>query len=383
MSAEIAKYEMIDLYLEEKLGPEEMIAFRYKMQSDPALAAEVEAQKMANDLIIGSRLSKVKEMMDSDFKAGKVKRGGKGLRWLIGGAMLLAALGVLVTVKTSETPSEKSTKSFEVFSTGRSESGAEENEPSRSSGEKQVASSKEQQEKTSSGSAGEMFADKEDLALSSQEDSGVAENPLTNPVKESFPPTEAMKREALPVVQKEAGCATRSADVSFSTSSTCKGKDEGRVIVDKADVKNGKSPYRFALIRRGEGTLHEGIHFQKSMIFDHYPSGHYVLWVEDAEGCRMAVNKEVDIKVVDCHQSYSFAPAYNEVFHFPVDETTEGTMVIKDKGGNTVYATEIKGGQPSQWDGSNLQGGICSPGIYIYILEYRNGRKVPGQVVVY
>jgi hypothetical protein len=85
----------------------------------------------------------------------------------------------------------------------------------------------------------------------------------------------------------------------------------------------------------------------------------------------------------DSENNFSFKPEYREVFNIPVYTEFEGFIKIFDRVGNIVYTRKIFNNQVNTWDGTNSRGGISPPGLYIYIIEYPDGHKKTGQIVIY
>lgn len=390
MKSDIAKYELIDLYLEGKLEPEEMIAFKQKMQSDPVFAEEVEAQHAANEIIIGDRLHQVKEMMEGDFRNGKVRASGSNPGWWIGVAFVLALTSVIFLNRGSmenanRTVTDKTQAPYKSAGHETPEKGTGVEVESRdeiATGKKGL---KEQalraNKEPSSGQAENSGPERTENHDKRLEDQKLQEKSLAAPMKKD---SGAVKQERESSLRREENCASLSAEVSFNVTDACNGKGDGKLILTEVKANGAKAPLRFALLHEGQEAQVQHAHFQESYVFEGLLPGRYMLWVQEAGGCKIRVSRPAIVHETLCAlPPSSFTPSYNEVFHFPVDGTTEGSIVIKDKGGNTVYQTEIRGGQPAEWDGTNIHGGICSPGVYFYILEDKKGKKIPGQVVIY
>jgi hypothetical protein len=90
-----------------------------------------------------------------------------------------------------------------------------------------------------------------------------------------------------------------------------------------------------------------------------------------------------DIQSDDSENNFSFKPEYREVFNIPVYTEFEGFIKIFDRVGNIVYTQRIFNNQANTWDGTNSRGGISPPGLYIYIIEYLDGHKKTGQIIIY
>jgi hypothetical protein len=83
------------------------------------------------------------------------------------------------------------------------------------------------------------------------------------------------------------------------------------------------------------------------------------------------------------NNSYSFKPEFGEVFQIPVEAGKEAEIKIMNRGGSLLFTQKLYGDHVNTWDGRNSHGGISPPGLYIYILEYTNGLKESGQIIIY
>lgn len=101
--------------------------------------------------------------------------------------------------------------------------------------------------------------------------------------------------------------------------------------------------------------------------------------------------KEGKVKINETHKDlqikkgseYSFRPEYGEVAQLPVESGKDAEIKIFSRSGNLVYSEKLIGVENYTWDGRSIQGGISPAGLYIYMLEYTNGEKESGQIVIY
>jgi hypothetical protein len=81
--------------------------------------------------------------------------------------------------------------------------------------------------------------------------------------------------------------------------------------------------------------------------------------------------------------SFSFNPGYQEVFNIPMNKGPEAEFTVLDRSGKVIWRERIYQDRINTWDGRNLEGGISRPDLYIYCLDYTNGKKARGQVIIY
>ena len=98
----------------------------------------------------------------------------------------------------------------------------------------------------------------------------------------------------------------------------------------------------------------------------------------------MLVKDMVEIENKECRkaqQTYSFNPAYGETITIKADG--DGIITIRNRAGVVVFSGNVSSGEDFTWDGQTLSGGISTPGLYIYSLEYKNGNSVRGEILIY
>lgn len=82
-------------------------------------------------------------------------------------------------------------------------------------------------------------------------------------------------------------------------------------------------------------------------------------------------------------EDYGFKPEFGEVFQLTMPEGKEADIRIMNRAGSLVFTQKVEADQTLMWDGRSLQGGISPAGLYIYILEFANGEKESGQIIIY
>ena len=82
-------------------------------------------------------------------------------------------------------------------------------------------------------------------------------------------------------------------------------------------------------------------------------------------------------------KTISFKPEFGETAQIPLLENASVKLSISNRAGILIWTDSVVGENMYIWDGKNNQGGISSPGLYNYILEYSAGTKVFGQLIIY
>lgn len=82
-------------------------------------------------------------------------------------------------------------------------------------------------------------------------------------------------------------------------------------------------------------------------------------------------------------KTISFKPEFGESAQIPLIEGATGKIVIFNRAGLEIWNDALIGENLYIWDGKNKQGGVSSPGLYLYNLEYSSENKVSGQIIIY
>ncbi len=82
-------------------------------------------------------------------------------------------------------------------------------------------------------------------------------------------------------------------------------------------------------------------------------------------------------------KALSFKPEFGELVKIPLDPSMAVEVQIVNKAGMLQWQEKISGETELSWDGQSVQGGLCPPGLYIYLLDYTNGKRESGQIILY
>lgn len=386
-------YETIDLYLNGELEAEALQSFVDKLGSDTDFSILVCNQKVANDIILGNRLSVVKQMMDSDFKSKYTKN--NNTKWAIGGLLGLSLLtcSILYLNNTASITSSKqyvetkktilkssSNLSYQNTNNGNNESNKKSTKPMSLAQpiiKNPVASNYKNSDFTNSISS---TSEKKSLNKNTQlsidtiyKKNSITENSIntkyqTNILEDSYITN-----------QKTDICAGVTIEAILTVDASCLNKNNGELHINKQSLKGGQSPYTYVLITQTNDTIR-----QEKTSFVSLPKGQYKLYFEDANKCSSEYKKPIYVNEKSCNTgAHSFSPHSGEHFNYPISLDSDAEIIIYNRSGQIVQQTTVLKGESNYWDGTNQNGQLLSTGLYIYIIKYTSGTKETGEVVIF
>jgi len=360
MSAEEFNYhQMIEEYLLGAMTSPERLAFEKELEKNSALQQEVNAHRLANDIVIERRLLDVK----ATLKIIDKQASSNGWKWMLGAGLGLVLLGGY------------------YFSTLNTTSPVPVKQPAKTIA---IPPIKTQRVETQLPQAKAITASKKGVTApqASLPDEGA--NTMSSPVQAS---TELPARAEIPEAKTEAPVhqdkteenakkpvpipvdpckwVTLSADIS--THATCQGKSEG--IVRVAHIKGGTLPYKTALFdeRNQESSLSS------------LSKGTYTLVVTDNKGCSQRFEKlKVATKV--CSQDLVFNPSLGESWEIP-DSEQDGTLKIYDNAGTLYFWKEIQAFEKEHWSGRSMNG-EQKQGYFLFEIQYKDGSSAQGSITL-
>lgn len=84
----------------------------------------------------------------------------------------------------------------------------------------------------------------------------------------------------------------------------------------------------------------------------------------------------------DKPKTFQYAPQYDGTWKLPLKENANGHFKIVNKNGNVVFEIGVQNGFPNQWDGSSNKGVEIIPGLYLYNMEYADGKTEYGSLTI-
>jgi hypothetical protein len=362
-------HEQIDRYLKNDLSAEELVEFNKNLLNDVEFKETFEAQKDAHELIVDNELIKLRERMSHDLSN---ESGTDSSNW--GKIILLsAAIGSVAVF------------SFVQYNNYKSVPGSGQ-EKNISTQKDLTVDTHENKDFTTKESRGTTAVTR----LSPVENDNRSENKQTPVTKNDLPPdnkkvepnnsnvvnTENVKpttETKIPSTENskvpvncETIVVTANVKVSYA-------KEEATIVVDKASVKGGASPYLFSLNQHS---------FSADNSFEDIKEGTYHVYIKDENGCISEIKKDVIVKIPQKEIDDAFAPSMGEKWSFPIKENADARITIINKAGLTVYTTTINGGYPNEWDGRDTNGNELNAGNYYFIINFTNNELLKGHISI-
>ncbi|MBN1416915.1 MAG: hypothetical protein JW973_17595 [Bacteroidales bacterium] len=157
----------------------------------------------------------------------------------------------------------------------------------------------------------------------------------------------------------------------FITESTCADGSQGMVVFLTQTLKGGNAPYEFSITG--------GTDFVSQALFSNLQSGSYRLVVRDANRCFTIIGTAV-VDAIEC--DFRFAPALGEVWEIPFMDDKNGKLFIFSKDGKMLYSANVGPSYDPVWNGNSLNGDPLPLGVYIFRIEFRDGRRYNGTVTI-
>ena len=353
MNEDFHNYQLIDRYLRNELPVQELEVFNQKLRSDKEFAEAVDLQKLSNDLIVEERFYSIMDEMDHPAKGKPWKKG-----IIISSVILLLLTGAYFIKNSDKDNPVKDIKPVTLP-------------------EKADSSAKELREEVKTSFQEEIIQPKIKDPVDKEKKSPVntVEELYSMPVAPQAMDDHAtaLKDENIVLPVKKDPCGNTFISAEVQTHESCEGESTGMIEIPMYALKGGEEPYSFSLNDQ----------YQSSNIFMQVAPGSYDLKIKDQNGC-IEVRKNVTVKSKRCvkFESFSFNPSYGEFWKFPAGENQDFKVRITNKQGVQVYAIEVKGGSPYEWDGRSSAGSPLPSGTYFYVLEFPDGRTGQGYISI-
>lgn len=363
MSAEEFNYhQSIEEYLLGMMTSAERSSFEKEMAGNPELQKEVNAHRLATDIVIERRLLDVK----ATLKTIDQKASFNAWKWILGGGLGLAVMAGYLFLSTQASEPVVAVSQHEVTLEQKAPDIQQEKEIISESTDGKIAAPKAKvivHTTTSTEVATENIPSSESLPLE--------KNPLQEVlVAKAEEPKEINKQEdnstkPVPVPLDPCKWVTLSADISVTP--TCQGKSEGMVRV--AHIKGGTLPYKTTLLDEknqevANASLSKGV---------------YAIVITDAKGCSQRFER-VGINSKACSENIVFNPTLGETWEIPFSEQ-DGVLKIYDNAGTLYFWKEIQGFEKEQWSG-RASNGDQKQGYFLYEIQYKDGSSAQGSITL-
>lgn len=363
-------YEEIDRYLNEELSETELVQFKQKLSSDAEFKSIVEAQQIANDLIIDQEMIKLKARMSKEMNADNTGSGPWGKIILLSAVVTSAVL--LYTYTHYSSSNAEDAKEIAVSAPASHHTTVEGNQQEttttpveKNEGTKSVSGSSSEASLAPVQSTPLEEAKKEDLAVIKE----VTAAPILSPIHKEEVKQAVTVAEQVAKINCEAVHITAEVHVDYGFDN----EGEATIIIDQLSVKGGSAPYSYAIDKAA---------FENDTRFSGVQDGVYHVRIKDRNNCVSQVKKDVVVKTPVKEIDEAFAPTHGERWKFPVKANADATLTIFNKSGATIYSTNISGGHPNEWDGRSNAGVELESGNYYFVIQYSARDVVKGHISI-
>ncbi|WMJ72003.1 gliding motility-associated C-terminal domain-containing protein [Cytophagaceae bacterium ABcell3] len=383
--------EDIDNYLNGRMSEEEKKTFEQRLDSDPDFSLEVEAQRIANQMIIGSELMELKEQMRKDLR--NKPSGFKYTRFFLPLLITLLGLGAYVYLGSGETITDSSggapiktmqyhdlktiLEDLETRGSINSVNGPVEESPHLLVEVKKhtvdsitsISKSKNQPVDTIAKATIEEVTNIAEPSNNSDIDT-TGHQKMEDTLSTEGSPKESVSQEEVDL------CASIDISGRVEVKETCSGENSGEIEIVSTSLTGGKSPYHF--------SLNDTSAFKDYGNFAYLHAGNYSIYVKDANGCVSLLAEDIEVSEKDCRNNLdlTFAPSREYSIKVPVKDNASATFKVFSKTGALVYQSRVGNGGVDEWDGNDLSGRAVSSGYYIFILEYMDGKTEQGSITI-
>ena len=361
MRPDLDIYEKIDLYLENKLSSEELHMFENEMMKDDLLKSRVETVKSTNNLLVSIQLNDLKSKMKKDMKSIPFEPEVTKINfwpWILASIGILASSVLFYSLnKTDESIGDiKINKEKVSVNTPQNKPIVAENEPK--------ANKKE-------------IKNNEILMLGASPIIVIEPEIIHQPVNKI--PDVAIEKNNVQIINNVIKqelvnhCVGVLIDADVQFKSTCVESPTGEIIFDK--VINGKAPFVY--------SINNGESFEPNNHFNNLQANNYFVSIKDANGCETKL-KPILLTSKTCTKAsneFAFSPSLNESFKFPIEHGDEGKIQILTRNGQIVFTANIS--EIQEWNGESNTGFGIGAGVYVFIIEYKNGKLQKGYVTLY
>lgn len=377
MTNDLQIWEQIDRYLSGSMTAKEQELFKATMASDEQLAEMVEASQIANEVVIGHEVLKLKDQMSKDLKKPKSLGTHIGIALLL--VTTMVAGGAYFINRLQEPPKDdKSSTQVQTKTIAQNDSAAglkDQKAPEKIFQKKEVLTPSTQENVASNKKKDQKDAEKSTVKSTEVEVS--TDKQIVDQEKNS-----AVKREETtipkerPVPEKVDVCSGTIA-LTLYTSPSCVNEHTGSIHINTQTVTGGKAPYRFSVHADGD--------FSTSDIVG-LPAGNYTIYIKDANACSYTYKQVATIHQIACRDArkeYTYHLAHDPAWKIPyqADKTAKSISIV-NKAGQEVYASSVYNGSPEEWNGESNTGLQVSLGYHVYTIVYIDNTVEQGSIII-
>jgi hypothetical protein len=356
---ELETYHLIDSYLNGKLEGETLRAFEEQLKSDPAFAEEVSFQQLTNEVVIGASYDSLRSQMTKDIE--QIDTSAKIKTWSLYtvAAFILLTGGISIYRYThnESKPAKTDVKEFKPAAQSSVSTA-----PAKTYVNTDLKTPSYQKQET------QQTPDFKESAVT-KIDTQAAVTQIPN-VQQHTPSEKTAPDVKTHQPAENTGTVT-TANPCLNTRITAETSSRPACIL-LSNVQGGTSPYTLSLDHSAAKPVKES--------YSYLSAGTHTLLITDKNGC----SKELHVSIAEknCRKtSYVFAPEKGETWKISGTNSSDFSITILNIAGTQVYKSNTMQGE-FEWQGIGQQGEYLSAGLYIYVIEYKNGQTENGQVTI-
>jgi len=376
MSEETQIWEQIDRYLSGEMNPTDRDVFEQAIASDKQLAEQIEASKIASEVVVGFEVLKLKAQMTKDLAKPKNNLGKYGL-----GLLALITVSGVAYFGLNSPGSKPRSATSEAVSSGPAQVGtlAATDEGTSNTPVASAVNSPKTKEGTALVTkelANQKTVEEPRKEVSAAKEAVVIQKSIEEPAKHKVS-TEDKKEVSNQTLKKVDVCEGLSIQMDLYTSASCKGGHTGAIHVKMQTLKGGQAPYTFST---------DAEHYTDASALVDLEAGSYKLFVKDANACSLQYPNAVLVKEISCAEpakEFTYNPAYDPAWVIPYNTQKNAKSVkIFDKSGREVFTATVHNGTPNDWNGDSNTGLNVGMGNHPYIIEYMDGTIDKGTIMI-
>jgi hypothetical protein len=379
---ELETYYEIDLFLKGELSGEALRSFEDRLQSDPLFSEEVNLVKQVNFLVMAAASDQLRQQVISDVK--KIDQKRISARKYGFGMIVVLTLVSCITLFLYNNKSSRIPRNISISAPVITEVPAKKipEEKFSEATVSQETSTKPAIKKNSSNTirAADPEVSASEPAQQMQVKDSLPTIALHAVAPEPLVKTEKKELTAIPRPAKEINSQPDEAVICHGfkietipkVEAACPGEASGKVIFNTAAIKGGQGPYHIALEKKSKTSISES--------FYGLDAGDHLFFISDDRGCTEAFN--IIVPERPCGQNkFTLNTTAGETWHIPAVKD-EFTITINDRSGRVVYKHKSAEIYQLEWNGTDLSSGFLDPGLYIYLIEYTDGKTESGQISI-
>ena len=365
-------YELIERYLTGTLSSEELSSFEARMHADADFAEEVNAHKMANEVIIDNALLDIKKQLQAIHEETKVDDGNNFIKLLTG---ILASALVVGIVYLFYPTNEVETKAQLQSEQEKTEVVIQHHSPNNEEIKEvtQEVLNKLKQKKIQIKAikkADELVSEQEKLhsKLEIESDENIPVAIANNPDKKNEMTTisNVVESIATPKIVENDPCEDTNIDVNVTAIGSCTGQKSGSIVFEEP-VFSGTSPFQY--------SIDGGKHFSPSLSFEGLLPKNYSTQIKDANNC-ISETKWVNVTQKECY--FTIHPALEQFWEIPLQSFNGEDVSIQiknERSGAIVYDEIVSSNFPKSWKGTDQNGASLPMGSYSYHIKSLGSSK--------